>query len=141
MGAAKRYVHKLIDSPAAVALTSAYDVAGRKDLTVPTGDGLEGIAGRISCIRMYGTAHDAAAKDIYVTVTFNQAGTEVWLNEHTAVITAAPIGGGTQWGATIQIEHLGRVVPADCPEGTISVFAKVNNGTATWNDCHFLWEE
>jgi len=135
-----RYVHKLVDSPAEVALTNAYTVTGRKDLIVPTTQSMDGITGRISCIRLYGKAHTGAAKDMTIIVTYDQAGTKVWLDEVTAPVTHGPFVGG-QWSVTLPIEHLGRVVASDCPEGTISVFAHVDAGTATWNDVHFLWEE
>ena len=35
MGAAGKYVHKLVDSPAEVTLTNVYTATGRKDLVVP----------------------------------------------------------------------------------------------------------
>ena len=140
MGQNGKYVHKLVDSPAEVNITNVYTTTGRKDITVPSGNALDGICGRISCIRMYGNAHTGAAKDMTIIVTYDQAGTKVWLDEVSAPVTHGPFAGG-QWSVTLSIEHLGKITPSDCPEGTISVFAHVDAGTATWNDVHFLWEE
>lgn len=139
MSSTERKVHKLVDSPDTVSLTTAYALTARKDLTVPTGPGLDGITGRISCVRLYGDAHSPSCKTVSIIITYNQAGTDPWLVERTADITSAPFG-GSSWAAVIQYEVLGRLTPSECPEGTVSVFMKVDSGTATCNDCHFLWE-
>ena len=140
MGMNGRYVHVLTDSPANVVLTNAYLIGGRKDIIVPTNLSMDGICGRISCIRMYGNAHTGAAKDMTIIVTLDQAGTKVWLDEVTGPITHGPFVGG-QWSVTLPIEHLGKVTASECPQGTISIFAHVDAGTATWDEVHFLWEE
>lgn len=139
MGLPERKVHKLVDSPATVSLTTAYQLTARKDLLVPVSPGLDGITGRISCVRLFGLSHSSSTKAISIIVTYDQAGTNPWLSEKTVDITPAPFGVG-QWGALITYEVLGRLIPTECPEGTISVFMKVDSGTATCNDCHFLWE-
>lgn len=139
MSSTERKVHKLIDSPASINLTTAYSASDRKDLTVPIGPGLDGITGRLSCIRLYGPTHSASCKAVSVVVTYDQAGAEPWLAERTSNITEAPFGVG-QWTAIIPYDVLVRLIPSECPQGTVSVFMKVDSGTATCNDCHFLWE-
>lgn len=140
MGAAARYVHKLTDSPAVVSLGNTYAIGGRKDLIVPTTLSMDGITGRTSAIRMYGDAHTGGAKDMFAIVCYDQAGTRVWLDEISGPITKGPFLGG-QWSVTLPVEHLVRLTADECPEGTISIFAHVDAGTAKWDDVHFLWEE
>ena len=140
MGAAAKYVHKLTDSPATVSLTTAWQATGRKDITVPSTVGMDGICGKIGCVRLYGLDHSAAAKEVFIIVTYNQAGNLIWLGEQSALLTHSMFS-GTEWQAHVKYDILGSIKPSECPEGTISIFAKLDGGTADWNDAHFLWEE
>jgi len=134
-----KYIHKLDSNASATVFTNAYTLGKQKNLVVPTEPGLDGITGRVSVIRLDGTVHDPAAKTVYVIVTYDQAGTHVWLEERSVDITHAPFGTG--WGAVITYESLVRLLPSECPEGTISIFVKTDNATATCNEARFLWEE
>ena len=139
MASAGKYIHKIDSNATSTVFTNAYTLGRQKNLVVPSEPGLDGITGRVSVIRLDGTVKDPAAKTVFVTVTYDQAGTHVWLEEQSVNITAAPFGTG--WGAVIKYESLARVLPSECPEGTISIFVKTDNATATCSEARFLWEE
>ena len=89
-------------------------------------------------VAIIGAVKDVAAKTMDVIITYNQSGSVVLLGQETATITDAPTGGG--WGFHIDYRSLILTNPKDHPEGTVSIFMRTNNATATVNDVHFIWE-
>jgi len=106
MASAGKYIHKIGSNVTTTVFTNTYTLGLQKDLPVPTGPGLDGITGRVSVIRFDGTVVDSSCKTIFVTATYDQAGTHVWLEERSVDITKAPFGTG--WGAVVTYDSLVR---------------------------------
>lgn len=134
-----RYIYELKDETLSTVITSAYSLLTRIDLPIPIdpvpNNALKGMLGAVKVI---GPVKDPAAKTMDVIITYNQAGTDVLFGQETATITDAPVGGG--WGFHIDYGSLMLTYPKDHPEGTISIFMRTNNSTATVSDVHFIWE-
>lgn len=134
-----KYIYELKKEDLTTVITNAYSLGTRIDLTIPQ-DPVpnNGLKGSLGAIKIIGAVKDVAAKTMDVIVTYNQSGSDVLLGQETATITDAPTGGG--WGFHIDYRSLILTYPKDHPEGTVSIFMRTNNATATVNDVHFIWE-
>lgn len=128
-----------------IVLTNVYDVATRITLQVPYFPGygipFPTMTGKLSVIRAYGSVKDAAATELSCIVTFDQLGAKPWLTEEMGAITTSPLGAGS-WTCGIKIDELFAYSWQDAdPSGTITIFLKTNNQTATITHLHFVYQE
>lgn len=134
-----RYIYKVCYTGLPVIFDVAYNAALRIDIAIPIdpvpNNALKGMLGTIKII---GSVKDAATKDLWVTVCYDQAGTNIMFGEETGTITPAVTG--TKWVLHIDYNSLMWTMPKDHPEGTVSIFIRTNNGHATVTDLDFIWE-
>jgi len=134
-----KFINEIRYTGAPVTFTNAYNAATRIDLPIPIDPVPNyGFVGQLGTIKISGDVKDVAAKDLYVTVCYDQGGTEIFFGEELLTISDAVAGGG--WGTHYDYRSLIYSRPEDHPQGTVSIFMRTNNGTANVTDVHFIWE-